>query len=99
MKIYKCKTCGKVFEVKNGDEIVCPVCLQKGDNIESLVSKYVGTKLKKILKQLLQVKVKQETNIHILLLKQRKKVMSRLLLCFLRQLTMKKNMLKCGLKN
>ncbi len=31
---YKCKICGQVFEVKDGEEPVCPVCKAKGDKLE-----------------------------------------------------------------
>ena len=44
MKIYKCKVCGEVFTVKDGEEAVCPRCKQKGDKLELLANKYVGTK-------------------------------------------------------
>ena len=30
---YRCKVCGQVFEVKDGEEPVCPVCKAKGDNV------------------------------------------------------------------
>ena len=44
MKIHKCKVCGEVFTVKDGEEAVCPRCKQKGDKLELLANKYVGTK-------------------------------------------------------
>ncbi len=31
---YKCKVCGQVFEVKDGEEPICPVCKAKGDKLE-----------------------------------------------------------------
>lgn len=31
---YKCKICGQVFEVKEGEEPICPVCKAKGDKLE-----------------------------------------------------------------
>lgn len=30
---YKCLVCGQVFEVKDGEEVVCPVCKVKGEKI------------------------------------------------------------------
>ena len=48
MKNYKCKVCGKVFEVENGVEPVCPICKQSGDNVEEIIkSKYAGTQTEK----------------------------------------------------
>ena len=47
MKIYKCKVCGKIFEVEDGKEAVCPICIQKGDKLEELKSKYAGTQTEK----------------------------------------------------
>ena len=47
MKTYKCKTCGKIFEVENGVDAVCPICAQKGEKVEMLSSKYAGTKTEK----------------------------------------------------
>ncbi|MCQ2399417.1 MAG: rubrerythrin family protein [Clostridia bacterium] len=41
---YKCKVCGEVFTVKNGEEPVCPKCRQKGDKLEVLANKYAGTR-------------------------------------------------------
>ena len=49
---YKCKVCGHVFEVAEGEEPVCPICKQKGDKLE-LVSApaasnpYAGTQTEK----------------------------------------------------
>ena len=47
MKNYKCKVCGKIFEVENGTMPVCPVCKQSGDKVEELSSKYAGTQTEK----------------------------------------------------
>ena len=34
VKRYKCKICGAVFEVPEGEEPVCPVCKARGENLE-----------------------------------------------------------------
>lgn len=34
VKKYKCKICGAVFEVPEGEETVCPVCKARGENLE-----------------------------------------------------------------
>ena len=51
MKTYKCKICGEVFTVKDGEEPVCPRCHATGDNLEVITSeqpdKYAGTQTKK----------------------------------------------------
>ena len=47
MKTYKCKVCGKIFEVENGAEAVCPLCKKSGDALEVLSSKYAGTQTEK----------------------------------------------------
>ena len=53
MKTYKCKVCGKIFEVEDGQEAVCPLCKQKGDNLELIEEKpsasnpYAGTQTEK----------------------------------------------------
>jgi len=50
MKKYKCKICGKVFEVEDGVEPVCPLCKAKGDKLELIVEKknpYEGTQTEK----------------------------------------------------
>ena len=47
MKTYKCKVCGEVFTVADGEEAVCPKCRQKGDKLELIANKYVGTKTEK----------------------------------------------------
>ncbi len=44
MKTYKCKVCGEVFTVKEGEEAVCPKCRQSGDKLEPLANKYAGSK-------------------------------------------------------
>ena len=36
VKQYKCKICGAVFEVPEGEEPVCPVCKARGENLESI---------------------------------------------------------------
>lgn len=28
---YKCLLCGQTFEIKEGEELVCPICGAKGD--------------------------------------------------------------------
>ena len=33
MRTYKCLVCGKVFDVEDGVEPVCPVCKAKGDKL------------------------------------------------------------------
>ena len=49
MKTYKCTLCGKVFEVAEGEEPVCPVCGVKGDKLVEVASKnpYAGTQTEK----------------------------------------------------
>ena len=51
MKKYECKVCGLVFEVKDGEEAICPKCKAKGDKLalieERPTSKYAGTKTEK----------------------------------------------------
>ena len=44
---YKCKVCGKIFEVENGVETVCPLCKQSGDKLEPIANKYAGTQTEK----------------------------------------------------
>lgn len=34
VKQYKCKICGAVFEVPEGEEPVCPMCKARGENLE-----------------------------------------------------------------
>ena len=36
---YKCKLCGAVFDVEDGQEAVCPLCGATGDQLEPLVKK------------------------------------------------------------
>ena len=36
VKKYKCKICGAVFEVPEGEEPVCPVCKARGENLEPI---------------------------------------------------------------
>ena len=51
MAQYKCKICGAVFEVKEGETPVCPVCKATGDNLEKIQTnagnKYAGTQTEK----------------------------------------------------
>lgn len=56
---YKCKVCGEVFEVEEGQEAICPLCKQKGDKLELIGEKmaedqkanpYAGTQTEKNLK-------------------------------------------------
>lgn len=55
MATYRCKVCGKVFEVEDGVTPVCPVCKQSGDNLELVGDKpaaaaanpYAGTQTEK----------------------------------------------------
>ena len=52
MKTYKCKVCGKVFQVEDGQEAVCPVCKKSGENLvlieeSSAQNPYAGTKTEK----------------------------------------------------
>jgi len=45
---YKCKICGLIFEVPDGEEAVCPKCKAKGDKLEPLNSNpYAGTQTEK----------------------------------------------------
>ena len=34
MKKYRCKVCGEVFEVAEGESPVCPLCGVDGDDLE-----------------------------------------------------------------
>lgn len=50
MKKYRCKICGEIFEVKDGEKPICPVCKAEGDNLELIEetkterkTKYAGT--------------------------------------------------------
>ena len=47
MKTYKCKVCGEIFTVKDGETPVCPRCKQSGDKLEELANKYAGTMTEK----------------------------------------------------
>ena len=49
MKTYKCLVCGKVFEVEDGAEPVCPVCKAKGDKVVEVkkANPYEGTQTEK----------------------------------------------------
>ena len=53
---YKCKVCGIIFEVEDGQEPVCPKCHAKGDKLEKLegnpvkAGKYAGTQTEQNLK-------------------------------------------------
>ena len=41
---YKCKVCGQIFEVEEGQEAICPLCKQKGDKLELIGEKAVEEK-------------------------------------------------------
>ena len=49
MKNFKCKICGKIFDVEDGVEPVCPLCKAKGDKLEELkkANPYEGTQTEK----------------------------------------------------
>ena len=52
MKIYKCRVCGEIFEVQEGESAVCPKCRVTGDKLEevktqSRTTKYAGTQTEK----------------------------------------------------
>ena len=51
MRQYKCKVCGKAFEVKEGETPVCPLCKATGDSLEDVTpppaNKYAGTQTEK----------------------------------------------------
>ena len=51
MKKYRCQVCKKEFEVKDGEEPVCPYCKARGENLEPVEeapkSKYAGTQTEK----------------------------------------------------
>ena len=51
MMTYKCKICGEVFTVKDGETPVCPRCKAGGENLEVVAGeqedKYAGTQTKK----------------------------------------------------
>jgi len=48
---YKCKLCGEIFEVKDGETPVCPRCGAKGEYLEMMTeepkNKYAGTQTEK----------------------------------------------------
>ena len=52
MKVYKCKVCGEIFEVQEGEPAVCPKCRVTGDKLEEVktearATKYSGTQTEK----------------------------------------------------
>ena len=49
MKTYKCLVCGKVFDVEDGTEPICPLCKAKGDKLVEVkaANKYAGTQTEK----------------------------------------------------
>ena len=51
MKQYRCKVCGEIFEVKDGETPVCPRCRMSGDKLELITAenknKYAGTQTEK----------------------------------------------------
>lgn len=47
MKTYKCLVCGKIFEVEDGAEPICPVCKAKGDKLVEMTNPYAGTQTEK----------------------------------------------------
>lgn len=49
MKTYKCLVCGKVFDVEDGAEPVCPLCKAKGDKLVEVkkANPYAGTQTEK----------------------------------------------------
>ena len=60
MKTYRCKLCGKVFSVADGEEPVCPLCGATGDQLELIeeepaaeapANKYAGTQTEKNLQE------------------------------------------------
>ena len=48
---YRCKLCGEIFEVKDGETPVCPRCGAKGEHLEPVAdeskNKYAGTQTEK----------------------------------------------------
>ena len=44
---YKCLVCGIVFDVKDGEEPVCPKCKAKGDKLVPMTNPYAGTQTEK----------------------------------------------------
>lgn len=60
MKSYRCKLCGQVFTVAEGEEPVCPLCGARGDQLELVedapaaevpANKYAGTQTEKNLQE------------------------------------------------
>ena len=52
MKTYKCKVCGEIFGVQDGESAVCPKCRVTGDKLEEIATearttKYAGTQTEK----------------------------------------------------
>ena len=52
MKTYKCKVCGEIFGVQEGEPAVCPKCHMTGDKLEEVATearttKYAGTQTEK----------------------------------------------------
>lgn len=53
MKKYKCKVCGEIFEVADGEKPVCPICGVDGDDLELIEdatpksNPYAGTQTEK----------------------------------------------------
>ena len=52
MKTYKCKVCGEIFGVQEGEPAVCPKCHVTGDKLEEVATearttKYAGTQTEK----------------------------------------------------
>lgn len=45
--MYKCKLCGELLEGKAGEEVICPKCQAKGEDLEFQKNKYVGTQTEK----------------------------------------------------
>ncbi len=48
MAKYKCLVCGKIFEVNDGEEVICPVCKATGDKLVKVdANPYAGTQTEK----------------------------------------------------
>ncbi len=51
MKRYRCKICGAEFEVKEGEEPICPICKATGESLELIednkTNRYSGTETEK----------------------------------------------------
>ena len=43
MRKYRCRVCGEVFEASVGEEIICPKCGARGNDIEPLDENVVGS--------------------------------------------------------